>query len=179
MRRIVLTLLAGLIPCAALAQASASYKLQEHVLNSGGDPLQGSLLSAPHYRIKLDTLGDAGARAALSSGSFRVDGGFVAAHPPPGEVKGLAFQDKATMLWSAEPSAGKYELYRNAISALPADFGACLLPGLTLPTAGDAATPTPGSGYFYLATARNLLGEEGTTGYRSDGTQRANPTPCP
>ena len=179
MRGIGLALLLGLLSSAAFAQTSASYDLREHVLNAGGDPLQGSVLSAPHYRISLGTIGDAVARAQLSSGSFRVDGGFVAAHPPPGEVKGLAFQDKATMLWSAEPSAGKYELYRNAISALPADFGACLLPGLTLPTAGDAATPTPGSGYFYLATARNLLGEEGTTGYRSDGTQRANPTPCP
>lgn len=171
--------LAGSISCAAFAQTSASYNLKELVLNSDGDPLQGSVLSAPHYRVSLGTIGDAVVRAQLSSGSFRVDGGFAAAYPPPGEVQGFAFQDKATMQWSAKPSAGKYELYRNAISVLPGDFGACLMPGLTLPTAGDATTPAAGSGYSHLATARNRLGEEGTKGYRSEGTQRASPTPCP
>jgi hypothetical protein len=176
---IVLTLLAALIPCLAFGQTSSSFNLREHVLNSGGDPFQGSVLSAPHYRIKLDAIGDGASRTALSSRSVRMDGGFVVAYPPPGEVGGVAFQDKTTLLWNAEPSVGRYELYRDAIALLPGDFGACLMPGIALPTAGDATTPATGSGYFYIVTARNRLGEEGTKGYRSDGTRRPNPTPCP
>ena len=36
-----------------------------------------------------------------------------------------------------------------------------------------------GACLFYLVTARNRLGEEGTKGYRSPGIERPNDAPCP
>jgi hypothetical protein len=39
--------------------------------------------------------------------------------------------------------------------------------------------PSSGATFFYLATAKNRLGEEGTKGYRSSSVERPNPTPCP
>jgi hypothetical protein len=55
----------------------------------------------------------------------------------------------------------------------------CLQSGLLVGSAADIQSPPAGSGFFYLATARNRLGEEGTKGFASSGTRRVNPSPCP
>jgi hypothetical protein len=46
-------------------------------------------------------------------------------------------------------------------------------------TTTDPDVPSVTTGYFYLVTADNRLDEEGTKGFRSNGTERGNPAPCP
>ncbi len=164
---------------AARAQESPSFKQSEHALNGGGRPQQGASAASASFRITLDSIGDAAARASLASGSFRMDGGFVVGYPPPGEVGGLVFRDDSTLVWDAEQSAGSYALYRDAVSTLPGSFGTCCRSDLSAPTGVDAASPPGGVAWFYLATVRNRLREEGTKGSTSAGTERANPAPCP
>jgi hypothetical protein len=163
----------------AMAQTSPSFKLTEATINAGGDPGSGGRPASPHFHLSLDAVGDDLVRAGLASASFHLDGGFVGRYPPPGEVHGLLLNASATLQWSAEPSAAEYETYRGLISTLPGSYGDCFAGGLTAVTAADASIPPSGEGYFYLVTARNRLGEEGPKGYRSDGTEDGNPSPCP
>ena len=169
-----------LLALPALAQQSASYKLEEHVFNAGGHPENGTYLTSATYRIRLDALGDAVAGTALAGASFHMDAGFVPAYPPPGLVGGLHFPDHDTMAWDSEKSVGVYNLYRDLVSnLLSLGYGNCEQHSLTGATAVDATSPPSSDGYFYLVTAENRLGEEGSKGSDSGGTQRANPAPCP
>ena len=165
----------------AWAQQSPSYKLQESVLNNGGNPSAGGFASSSSYRITLDALGEGVLGTGLSSGSFRMDGGFVGAYPPPTEVLGFRFDPpgKSTLAWNPERSAGTYNVYRAAVSTLPGTFGNCFQSGVGGTAATDAAAPGAGAGTFYLVTARNRLSEEGTKGHRSNGVERSNGAPCP
>lgn len=173
--------LAAALTGSALAQESANFRLREWAFNAGGDPLAGRNAASAHYGITLDSVGDAIAAAGLASRSFRMDGGFVPAYPPPGEVTGLRLHpDRATLHFAPERSAGSYDLYRDLLTALSGgDTGACLQYGLQETNAIDASTPPGGNGWFYLVTVENRLSEEGTKGSRSDGSARPNPVPCP
>jgi hypothetical protein len=153
-----------------LAQQSASYKLTESVFNEGGHPDDSTVLTSASFRITLDAIGDGLSGVSLSSGSFRVDGGFVGSYPPPGEVQGLFFFDKDWMWWDLERSAGDYNVYRDDL---------CLWPGISAPPAPDPDIPSPGSHHSYLVTVENLLDEEGTKGYDSYWGERPNDSPCP
>jgi hypothetical protein len=179
--RHVSALLAAVLASAlpAAAQQSASYKLQESVLNAGGHPAGGTTLASASFRVKLDAIGEAVAGTGLASASYHGDGSFVSAYPPPGEARNLVFADKQTLQWSPENSVGHYEVYRDLLGTLPGGYGACFASGLTANTASDLSTPASGVANFYLVTVRNRLDEEGTKGFRSNGTQRPNPAPCP
>ena len=172
--------LAGLLcalPCAmAVAQSSANYKLEEGLLNSGGNPAGGVTLSSASYRIKLDAIGESAMMAGLSGPSFHMDAGFVSRNSPPLEVSGLEFTDDTTLQWNAGPAADRYQVYRA--TSLPGTFGTCFDSEL-LPTTGDTSIPTLNSALIYFVTERNRLREEGTKGFLSDGTERGNPLPCP
>jgi len=174
-------LLALLWVCPAFAQESTSYKLKESVFNAGGDPYRGSVLSSASYRIRLDAVGDSVAQTGLQGPSFHLDGGFVSAYPPPTEIAGLRFlADKVTLRWDPEKSVGAYNLYRDLLTALAGgSSGSCLQASIVGEAAIDQATPPLRDGYFYLATARNRLDEEGTKGFRSSGVERPNPLACP
>ncbi len=178
-RFIVLAIALAAIGTAAMAQTSASYKLVEFTLNNGGDPANGTSAASASYRITLDAIGDTVVATGLASASHGMDGGFVSAYPPPGEVHGDRWTSKTTMAWDPEKSVGVYEVYRDLLATLPGSFGACFQSSLTAETATDAATPAAGTAWFYLVTARNELGEEGTKGVRSSGVERPNPSPCP
>jgi hypothetical protein len=177
----LLGILLGLCsPGPAHAQQGATFKLTEHVFNAGGHPANGVVLASPSFRMSLDAIGDAVPMQRLSGPSFRMDASFVAAYPPPGEVLGLRFTAHDTLLWDAERSAGAYNVYREPVSDLSAlAYGECRQPGLFTRTASDTEDPPPGTGFFYLVTVENRLGEEGTKGYASDMLERANPEPCP
>ena len=170
-----------LLATLALGQQSPSYKLSESTLNNGGDPRAGSFASSASYRIKLDALGQGIVGANLSGLSFRLDSGFVAAYPPPGEVLGLRFTPPghSTLAWDPERSAGSFNVYRALVSTLPGTFGACLQSGIGGASTTDSGNPSSGAAYFYLVTAKNRLAEEGTKGYRSSGIERSNAAPCP
>ncbi len=164
----------------ALAQTSANYHLAESTFNAGGDPNQGVTLASASHHVKLDALGDAALGVGLASASYRMDAGFVDVYRPPGEVLGLTVAaDKKTFNWNPERSVGSYDLYRDLLSTLPGNFGTCLASSIAANTWTDATTPPAGRGWFYLATAKNRLGEEGTKGARSNGAERPNPAPCP
>jgi hypothetical protein len=88
--------------------------------------------------------------------------------------------DRTTLTWDAEPSIGRYHVYRDALSALPGlGFGVCLDSDVPGTTYVDPGVPGDGAGYFYLVTAVNRLHEEGTKGITSGGAERGNPAPCP
>ena len=171
---------AALVGTPALAQQSTSYKLTESAVNAGGRPLNGAGAASASYRVSFDAIGDAAAGATLSSASHRVGSGFVAGFPPPGETRGLRFPDRTTLRWDPEPSVGVYNLYRDFVSALAGGgTGTCFVNGVSTEQASDAGSPGAGKGFFYLVTAKNRLGEEGTKGTRSSGSERPNPAPCP
>ena len=96
-------------------------------------------------------------------------------------MTGLQFTDHQTLVWNAERSVGVYNLYRNLMSAISGgDTGACEQYDLTATTTTDPdPAPSAGDGFFYLVTAENRLAEEGTKGWRSSGSERPNPLPCP
>jgi hypothetical protein len=164
----------------ALSQSSSSYQLESTAFNAGGNPNKGMVLTSATYRITLDAIGDGVVGGGLTSPSFQVDGSFAASYRPPGEVQGVQFKVKDTMRWQPEPSAGTYAVYRSALTTLPAgDTGSCFATDVVLPATPVPDLPAPGTGYFFLVTARNRLEEEGTKGYRSNGAERPNPAPCP
>jgi hypothetical protein len=169
MRAIVLAVCALLPLGTAHAQQSASFKLTESVLNAGGHPANGAVLTSSSYRIRLDAIGDAAVPGALASPSYAMDGGFVGAYPPAGEVQNVRFTSKTGLSWDAEKAGGGYDLYRG---------GACLQGNVATPSASDAALPAAGQTFLYLVTAENRLGEEGTRGYQSSGAERVG-APCP
>lgn len=161
------------------AQQSASFRLEEHAFNAAGHPDGSSSPTSSGFHVSLDAVGDCGSPSALSSASFHMDAGFVRAYPPPGEVSGLVFADRQTLEWNPERAVGTYNLYRDRVSSLAGlGFGGCWQQDLPGPTATDN-DPVPSSdGFFYLPTAKNRLDEEGTKGFRSDGTERQG-TACP
>jgi len=162
------------------AQSSASYQIEEAVFNAGGRPRQGTALASASYRMTLDAIGESAVGTGMTGPSYRFDSAFVSAYPPPGEVRGDRFLDKRIYRWDNDRSVGWYEVYRGSLGSLPGGaYGICFASGLTVAKVTDSSFPASGQGTFYIATARNRLGEEGTKGFQSDGTQRANPSPCP
>ena len=160
------------------AQQSTNYWLTEWTLNEGGDPVSG-IVASSSWRIKLDAVGDAVIGTGLASASWHLDSGFVGVYRPAAEVLNLRWTGSTTLSWDAEISVGVYELYRDLISNLPGGFGNCFQSSITGESWTDASLPALGQGWFYLATARNRIGEEGTKGYQTGGGERSNPSPCP
>lgn len=161
------------------AQSSSSYRLSESTFNLGGRPQAGQVASSSSYTVTLDSIGEAVAASGLASSSFHMDGGFLNTYPPPGEVLNLNLDTPTHLLWSAQSAAGEYNVYRGTITALPGDYGVCLETGIATTEATDALVPPLGGAYFYVVTASNRLGEEGTKGYNGAGAERPNASPCP
>lgn len=183
---------AGLfVGCAALAQSSTSFQLEQPTLNQGGHPLDGVVMGSTTHMISLDSIGEGVTAASMASASFRMDAGLVMAYGPPGEIAAscgtggpcLTLErgvpaGSAQLNWPAEPNVGTYDLYRDMIGNLPGlGFGTCNQPGLTSETTSDTTMPGS-SGFFYLVTAANRLGEQGTKGFRSNLAERLGNT-CP
>lgn len=174
---LILLLLAGI--GMARAQTSASYHLTESVANAGGDPRDGAFASSASHRIRLDAIGQGVIGTGLASAGFHLNAGFAGDYPPPAEVLNVRWSTTATFVWDPEKSVGQYEIYRDLISTLPGGFGSCYQSGLTSESWTEPSSPPAGAGWFYFVTARNLLAEEGTKGFRSSGVERTNPSPCP
>ena len=162
------------------AQESASFKLHESVLNSGGSPIDGSSPASASFRISQDALGGGIGYRALSGTSFRMDPNFVAAYRPAGEVTGLMFSDAQTLAWDGERAAAVYSIYRDSLAGLSGmGYGSCLATDIPTTTTTDVEVPLLSEGFFYLVASRNRLDEEGGKGFDSDGAERPNPAPCP
>jgi hypothetical protein len=170
---ILLAALWAVVPMAA-AQQSQSFTLEEHVFNGGGLPTEeGQVAASASFQLTSVSIGEAVARAELSSASFGMTAGFGNTYPPPGEVLGLRFADETTLTWQGERSAGTYNLYRDTVSALTGlGYGQCHEQDLDTNTTSDTEAAPAGDGFFYLVTAENRLAEEGTKGTQSDGAER-------
>ncbi len=167
----------------AMAQVSSSYRLTGAAFPEGGNPEAGTVLVSTSFRISLDAVGDTAFAPLLASASYAIESGFVAGYPPPGEVRALGFAaDRSTISWQADRSTGVYHVYRGELSDLPGTYGVCRLAGVSGETALVSEIPLAPplqSGLFYLVTAENRLGEEGTKGSDGGGVARTNPVPCP
>ena len=167
----VLVALATFFPVPA--QQSASYAVESAATNSGGHPTQGVEMTSGSFRVSLDAIGDAVLVSDIASASLLSGSGFVGRYPPPGQVGGLFFTDNQTLNWSAERSAGTYNVYRETISQLTGlQFGTCRQQGLAGVSATDTDAVPAGDGYVYLVTVRNRLNEDGTKGFQSNGSER-------
>ena len=176
-----------------LAQSSVNFQIGQATLNCGGHPSDGVVLSATTRTISLDSIGEGVVARSLSSASFRMDAGLVAAFRPPGEIApscGASGQaclrvqrsgptDVAELHWPPDPSVGTYNVYRGLTDDLAGlGFGSCNQTGLVNETALDAEQVAADHAFFYLVTARNRLDEEGTKGFKSNGAERLG-TVCP
>ena len=173
---------AALLAAPALGQQSANFKVKASVFNAGGNPRSGSVLSSASFRITVDALGGSVTPEMMSGPSFQIDGGFVLQFRKPEEVTELLFLTKQAMMWdAAEKSVSPtYNLYRALITTLPSlTYGSCEQQGLGSPTTTDPDEPSPGDGYFYLVTAENCIGLEGTKGFQDDGLTERQGTVCP
>lgn len=181
MRRVVLLFLLLLLGGGlALAQQSSSHRLDEHTFNAGGHPQGGAVLTSASFRLTLGAIGDGLVVADAASKSFAVDAGFVAAYPPPGDLRNVLFTDATTLVWDPDRSAGTYNLYQGLITRpFDPEYGLCQTAGLPDAMTGVPAIPAVGEALFVLPTVENRLGEEGTKGSDSSGSERANASPCP
>ena len=162
------------------AQESASFRLSEFALNSGGHPADGVSMSSTSFRISLDALGQGVSGLGLAGGGFSLEGGFVPPYVPPGEVATILFTAQATLDWEPAPAASAYNLYRGElpVSGSP-EYGTCTQPDLATPVAVDSEAPVAGAGFIYLVTAVNRLHEEGTRGFDTEGVERNDTELCP
>ena len=77
--------------------------------------------------------------------------------------------DKQALSWDAQSPGTTYDVVKGDLGSLAGtggDFSAsllgCLAPRASSPSASDAATPGPGSGFFYLARAIDCASNAGT-----------------
>jgi len=182
MKKIFITISLALVfaSSALLAQTSTSYRLDEHVFNSGGVPLGGTLVSSASYSLSLVAIGDAvGGSDGPSSVSYGVASGFTSGYPAPGEVQGVTFADSTTLTWDEEHSVGNYNLYRGLLSSISGlGYGLCEQQEIVGNSTTDPSPPPSGDGYFFLVTVQNRLDEEGTKGSASDASERTGGV-CP
>ena len=165
------------LPCKG--QESASYRLREHAVNAGGVPSQGDVHTSAQFKLTLESIAGPLAHRAAGSESYGAEGGFVPGLHPATEVTGLRFADGDTLTWDGHLAAGTFRVYRDALADVGPALGDCLDQDIAGATADDPATPAPGTGYAYVVTVANTLGEEGTPGGSSSGVERALVTPCP
>jgi len=166
---------------AARAQTSASYDMKAHVVNEGGHPAQGVVLTSGLFRMSLDAVGQGLFAPSMGSASFSMGVGFATPYLAPGEVAGVRIlADRQTLTWTLEPAADHYNVYRDLLQTLPGLYGLCWATHIPSTVAVDSAVPGTGSsGFFYLVTSENGLDEEGTKGFSSAGAERGNLAPCP
>jgi hypothetical protein len=160
--------------------AEVEYKIEEHALTAAGHPNQQLFLRSAGFRMTLDALGEAATHPPVWNGQFEMWGGFPGGFPPPGEIRGLRFDTKNTLVWEPEWSGGGYHVYRSTMSDGSGESG-CLWSGLKEETAAadGAIRLVEGTRWFYLVAATNRLGEQGTLGIRSDGAERSFGPACP
>jgi len=178
--RTAFALFAAIVAGPAVAQSSASFELVEHQLNASGTPHAAIEPSSASFSVSLSSLGEFTLRGMASSAAFDSDVGFTVRYRPPGEIAALTFEDSTTISWSGERSAGTFNIYRENLQNLSGgNYGQCLGGSLVQPTLVEPDLPPLGQGFFYLASVRNRLLEEGTLGTDSLGSERTNATPCP
>jgi len=81
--------------------------------------------------------------------------------------------------WTPEAHSTSYNVYRiDMLMTSPPSYGACLEPGLTLPSFSDPQEPSPAGIFGYLVTG-TMDNIEGALGFDSAFGLRPNMSPCP
>ena len=158
------------------AQGSEGYLNRERSFNNGGNP--SPVLVSENFQINLGSLGENLTMSSCESNDYTLVGGFSFSYPPPGEVMNLRFVDSSILEWDADLSAGTYNVYRGLVSELATTYGSCHIVDIGQVQASDPEIPVQGECYFYIVTACNRVGEEGTMGRDSSDTERPNVSPC-
>ncbi|MDH3629295.1 MAG: right-handed parallel beta-helix repeat-containing protein [Acidobacteriota bacterium] len=100
----------------------------------------------------------------------------------PGDVANLFWSDSQTLEWDAAASATEYHIYRDFLGTLGyAAFGTCRddLDGNRTDTLlSDGELPAPGTAFFYLISAEDGGGAEGSIGFATC-VERSNFSVCP
>ncbi len=171
----------GVLDCqeATCSSQNCAVLVDDRVLNEGGVPGVGGIHASASYRVDFDAVGEAVTSTSLTSPSFAMEGGFLQAFPRPSETRHLVFTGKSALAWDVEASAATYNLYRGSDSDFPPGYGPCSQTGIATSSTSDVAVPGSRQRFFYLVTAENARGEEGTKGYDSSGAERPNASPCP
>ena len=173
-------LLALALSSGALAQQSPSFKLEEHALNAGGHPQDGTVLTSASFRLTLGAIGEIVTAVDPSSASFSLTAGFTGSYPPSAEVANVRFTNATTLVWDAERSVGVYNLYQGSVTnPFDPNYGLCQAAGIPVETVSVSSVPPRGRALFILVTAENRLAEEGPKGSDSAGSPRDNSNPCP
>jgi len=85
------------------------------------------------------------------------------------------------MVWNAMTATTEYHVYRGILGTLSYGYyGACadvMDPVRTDTSVTDVGAPAAGQGLFYLITAQNAAGEEGTLGF-GYAMEESNYTSC-
>lgn len=178
MRAIALASALVLSAGAVRGQSSPSYRLTDHVFNQGGHPAGGVHLASAGFRMSLDSVGEGIASPVSSGATLEARSGFGACYAPAAEVGAVRVSsDRVTFFWSPDRAASDYRIYSGTLDELPGSYGTCRMTGVQGTQAPLPEIPES-SGYFYLITARDLLGEEGTKGTDGNGHPRGS-LPCP
>jgi matrixin len=105
---------------------------------------------------------------AVLSGAFVIVPSAAPAEQAPGSS---LLWSGPQLTWAADPASSTYNLYRGALPLVDSDlngladsYGSPLACDLTAPLAADPAVPALGSGFTYLVTGRNAIGE-GSLGF--------------
>jgi len=88
--------------------------------------------------------------------------------------------DPGLFIWSPDPVAVTYNVYKGILSAgEPLGYvHHCMKAHTAATQVPDPTLPPPGGYFYYLVSGENLCGEAGL-GLASDGTPRPLDTPCP
>ena len=170
-RSLFLLLLAlGIGSASAHEPESASFRLTRSEFAS----IDGStLLLSSSYRLSRSTLGDSIAELSLSGSSFTLATDWTATLPPALEVESLRFESTSRLIWQVERSLGTYRIYRGGPTTQ-----SCI--GQAAQTHfEDAALPSPSSAFYFLVTAVDAGGVEGSAGRSSSGSLRTPSGSCP
>ena len=100
----------------------------------------------------------------------------------PAAVPNLRWTNRDHLIWDPTAGAVEYHLYRGLVSALSyGNFGSCrdsTDPNRTDTQLTDTGWPAYGNAFFYLVSAENGTGHEGSLGCGTSA-ERSNFAPCP
>jgi hypothetical protein len=145
--------------------------------NQGGGQYSVTLTAGTDPGVDLfHVTADDGVRPVIQMPSPRLSVGV------PGAVQNLRWSDPVTLEWTGALGAVEFHVYRGGLDALSCSFfGECQDasdPDSTDRMFSDPAVPPSGAGFFYLVTAEEDGGNEGTLGISLCGV-RENSDPCP
>ena len=170
-------LLACALPAGpAAAQESPSFRIDRGTRGS----LSGSaVLQSSSYRVSRSSLGMPSGRDPVTGTSVAASNDWTATLRPALEVRRLRFADARTLTWDLDRSLGSYRVYRGDLESIVGMPAACIGTAPNGQGFDAPEIPAAGQGQFFLVTAVDAAGVEGTAGTASGGAARLVHGACP